>query len=130
MPETKKKMTTAADVMTATLVTVSEKDTLDNAAATFEEQSISGAPVVDDAGNLIGVLSRSDVTRAVAYGAKGLSVKQAMTPAAFTVTEDTTVPDMARMMVDEHLHRLVVVRGSEAVGIVSALDLVALLGGR
>jgi CBS domain-containing protein len=50
-----------------------------------------------------------------------------MTPAVWTVSEDATVPEVASLMLKEHLHRLVVVRQDEPVGIISTSDLLGLL---
>lgn len=52
-----------------------------------------------------------------------LTVREVMTPAIFTVGEDDPVTDVARTLVDGHIHRVLVVRGNEVVGIISSLDL-------
>ncbi|MGD0056720.1 MAG: CBS domain-containing protein [Methanomassiliicoccales archaeon] len=49
------------DVMTTTVVTVEDSSTLHDATITFAVNGISGAPVVDDRGNLEGVLSETDI---------------------------------------------------------------------
>jgi CBS domain-containing protein len=54
-------------------------------------------------------------------------VEDIMTPAVWTVSEDATVPEVASLMLKEHLHRLVVVRQDEPVGIISTSDLLGLL---
>jgi CBS domain-containing protein len=53
----------AADVMTHEVVTLSPEMTVEAAAERFVQRGISGAPVVDDRGRLIGVLSESDILR-------------------------------------------------------------------
>jgi CBS domain-containing protein len=52
-----------------------------------------------------------------------LTVRDVMTPAAFTVEEDDPISDVARTLVDGHIHRVLVTRGHEVVGIISSLDL-------
>lgn len=52
-----------------------------------------------------------------------LTVRDVMTPAAFTVEEDDPISDVARTLVDAHIHRVLVTRGHEVVGIISSLDL-------
>lgn len=52
--------TTAAEIMTRDVVTLKPADTLADAAKTFLREQISGAPVVDDSGRCVGVLSASD----------------------------------------------------------------------
>jgi CBS domain-containing protein len=56
---------TAHDVMTEKLVVLSETDTIAYAAMLFKEQRISGAPVVNEAGKAVGVLSVSDILPSV-----------------------------------------------------------------
>lgn len=55
--------TNAADVMRKDVVTLAPDDTIERALELFEEQRIGGAPVVDGLGNLVGVITLSDVTR-------------------------------------------------------------------
>jgi predicted transcriptional regulator len=72
------------------------------------------------------------------------AVKELMTPDVMTVADDMTtdalvirqvpvtasVAEAARLMVDEHIHRLVVTQGKEPVGIISSLDLLKVIAGR
>ncbi|MBL8858325.1 MAG: CBS domain-containing protein [Planctomycetes bacterium] len=51
------------DVMRSEVSTLSSSDTVESALATFEDQRIGGAPVVDATGKLVGVLTLTDVTR-------------------------------------------------------------------
>lgn len=52
-----------------------------------------------------------------------LAVRDVMTPALFTVAEDDPIADVARTLVDGHIHRVLVTRDSELLGIISSLDL-------
>ncbi len=54
---------TARDIMNADVITVAEDMTVQELAALFTEKMISGTPVVDDAGKLVGVVSLSDIVR-------------------------------------------------------------------
>jgi len=56
-----------------------------------------------------------------------VTVGDVMQPSVVSVTEDTSVPEMARVMRANQIHRLIVVRGESMVGIISALDLIGLL---
>ncbi len=119
------KALTARDVMSPTVLTVRDDLTLQQAADMLAENEISGAPVEDDEGSLLGVVSVTDVNRNTA--APELLVRQIMTPIADTVTEETPVPDVARLMVANHYHRVVVTRSERPVGIVSSIDLLKLI---
>lgn len=52
------------DIMNKDVVTVSEKDTLQDVSKLFFERSISGAPVLDSEGNVVGMVSESDIVKA------------------------------------------------------------------
>ncbi len=119
------KTLTARDVMSEGVVTVRDDLTLRQVADLLAENEISGAPVEDDEGSLLGVVSVTDVNRSAAE--PGLPVRRIMTPIADTVTEETPVPEIARMMVAHHYHRMVVTRRERPVGIVSSMDLLKLI---
>ncbi len=57
----------------------------------------------------------------------GLTVADIMTPSVYSVSEDATVSEVASHMLSAHLHRLLVTRGDEVVGIISTSDLLGLL---
>ena len=121
---------TAKDVMSETVLTVRDDLTLRQAAEMLAENEISGAPVLDDEGSLLGVVSVSDVARSLGDpGAQRpeLEVRQIMTPGADTVSEDASVPDIARIMTANKYHRMVVTRREKPVGIVSSMDLLRLI---
>ncbi|NYT12000.1 MAG: CBS domain-containing protein [Methanomassiliicoccales archaeon] len=53
------------DIMTREVVTVAEKDTLQEVSKVFFERSISGAPVLDSTGEVVGMVSESDIVKSV-----------------------------------------------------------------
>lgn len=61
-------MKTAKDVMTAKMITVPPTMDLQELAALLEKKKISGCPVVDESGVVVGVVSKTDLTRARAQG--------------------------------------------------------------
>lgn len=145
----------ARDVMTTEVVKVPGDLTVAELADVFMENEISGAPVVDEDGALVGVVSVFDVARQSSeesgvvsdqgnpeFYVRGweeqysveefrklrvqeghLTVRDVMTPATFTVEEDDPIAHVARTLVDGHIHRVLVTRGHEVVGIISSLDL-------
>ncbi len=123
---------TAKDVMSKTVLTVRDDLTVRQVAEVLDENEISGAPVLDDEGSLLGVVSLRDVARSLDDpadngGKPELSVRQIMTPIADTVTEETPVAEIARTMVANKYHRMVVTRQEKPVGIVSSMDLLRLI---
>lgn len=151
MIEVKEKLSSlkVAHTMVPNLITVSAHSTMSEAADILCEYGISGAPVVDERSQCVGVISASDFVHSKAeeldanftYGvsiAHRLSrpagavsrdlVRQHMTPVVKTVVEDSPLIEAARTMCREHVHRLIVVdRQGSPVGIVTSLNLVATL---
>ncbi len=140
---------TARDLMNPTLLTVDPGLTVEGLAAFLVDNQISGAPVVGD-GRLLGVVSLFDVADSTSTAMDawmpgyqrgphgggvppielreaGLLVEDIMTSEVVTVDEDASVTEVAQLMVDRHLHRLLVLRGSELVGLISTSDLLGLL---
>ncbi len=141
---------TAADLMTTPVRTLPQTTTLREAACLLSGASISGAPVVNDQGHCVGVLSSSDfVTWAEMGGEAGeegttirfvapwgemISIEETpdheirhyMTAPPVTVSPRTAIGDLAQRMVDAHIHRVVVVVDHDGPrGIVSSTDILA-----
>lgn len=149
----------ACDVMQTSVSSVQPDTPLSQVARFFVAEAIHGAPVVDEEERLVGVVSVTDLLRAVEEvhesGASSaiyfrdvleysgpdwssapedfqdrleqLTVADVMQPSLVTVDEDTTVPEIAKRMRANRIHRVLVVRGEALVGLISALDLVGLL---
>ncbi len=147
----------ARDIMNPDVISVPTTMDLRDLGKLFLEKGITGAPVVDDEGNLAGVISQTDLiyynlTRgdelivdssfyhsARVQGAhvpRGYQledtntgcVADVMTPVVHAVREDTSVESVARMMTRKHIHRVIVQRGRKVTGIISALDVLRLQG--
>jgi CBS domain-containing protein len=62
--------------------------------------------------------------------AEGLRVSDIMNPKIYSVREDATVSEIATLMLDGHIHRLLVTREDRAVGVITTSDLLGLLVGK
>ena len=148
------------DLMNPDIMTVADDMTTNELARYLIEREISGAPVVDSEGHLIGVVSMTDIGRNVAepsddepsrgssfYGdiaadltledlgqryveERVVTVRDVMTPVVHNVPVTASVAEAARIMVDQHIHRLIVTRGKEPVGIITSLDLLKVVAGQ
>lgn len=126
------------DVMTPEPVLLRDDDSLPRAARTLEEYEISGAPVVDCDGALVGVLSESDLVAARASEQlwarwPGLRVQDLMHAPVITADARMTVQEAATVMRTARIHRLVVVAEDQRtpIGMISTSDLVrAMVGER
>ena len=138
------------DVMTHKVVTVAVNNTMLEAADVFFEHQITGAPVIDELGHCVGVLSATDFVHSKAEELDGHErlghflcsrhpsglysidevrhdlVRSHMSPAVQTMKQSTSLLTAARCMCEEHVHRLIVIDINGApVGILTSLDLVA-----
>jgi CBS domain-containing protein len=107
--------------MTTELVTLRPEMTLNEAAQVLLHLRIHGAPVVDAAGVLVGSLSLTD-----AVGMSGVTVADVMNRHPVTATEDTPAREVAGIMLEKMVQRVVIVRAQAPVGLVSASDIVKL----
>jgi CBS domain-containing protein len=150
---------TAGEIMTRDVVCVREDTDLRDLAKLFLEKGITGAPVVNDAGDLQGVISQTDLLyyhlsrddelkmeshfyHALRieghYLPKGFQIKdvntglvsEVMTPVVHAVTERTSLASLARLMARRRIHRVIVRKGQRVAGIVSALDVLRAISKR
>ena len=112
----------AKDIMTKEIITVGPTTSVKKLAMTLVKNQISGAPVVDKNGKIIGVVSEADIV-----GKKGKDVKAIMSKKVISVTEDAPVEAVARLMITHKITRLPVMRDDEVIGIVSRADIVNLI---
>jgi CBS domain-containing protein len=108
---------TAKDVMTTSVVSVSPGDSVDEAARLLTFHDISGLPVCDGR-RVVGVISEADL-----IGKSGATVGDVMTAPAITVSESTTLQDVAHQLTSQRIRRVPVVDGEgQLAGIVSRHD--------
>jgi CBS domain-containing protein len=114
---------TAAELMTPNPLSVSRTATVAEAAAFLTRRGISAAPVIDEAGRPLGVVSRSDILARSPAAATCLAVHTAMTPAVFSVRPNTPSAEVVETMMGLGVRRLFVVDGGGVlVGVISAID--------
>jgi CBS domain-containing protein len=109
----------ARDIMTRDIITVGPATTVKNLAKILIRNQISGAPVADKKGKILGIVSEADI-----IAKKGKQVKDIMSRRVIEVTEETPVEEIASLMTTHKVKRLPVMRGEKLVGIVSRADIV------
>ena len=118
------------DVMTPNPISIVDTASLAEAVAILDSRKITGLPVVDETGNLVGVLSQTDLVRAQANQQlvrnwPGLAVAEIMTKPALTIAATASLDQAARVMEERRVHRLVVTdETANPIGIISTSDLV------
>lgn len=134
----------AKEIMHRGVVTVMPLATITELANILSKHKISGVPVVDNKGNLLGVVSQSDIVRKGKHRPEDIpdyymdvlpllgsatrrleeeTVFKLMTPAVLSADEDTPIEDLARQMLARHIHRIPITKDKRLTGIVSTIDL-------
>jgi CBS domain-containing protein len=122
-----------AELMRNEVKSVLESQAVGDALTILVDNHISGLPVVNSHGSLIGVVTAADVLEALAECADGVAretllnetlVSDLMTPRPQTITPDATVKDAAQQMLYLEVHRLFVEQNGKLVGVISTTDLV------
>jgi len=147
-------MLTAKNIMTRDLITVSPDTEIAHAAKLLLEKGINGIPVVDKKGELVGIICQSDLIAqqkrlpipsiftlldgfipltSMKHFEKAVqkiaatTVADAMTPKPVTVRTETSIEELASLMVDKNFHTLPVVDEGKLVGVVGKEDVLRTL---
>ena len=126
----------AKEIITKKVITVKKYYTIRKMINIFQENMITGAPVVDEDDSLIGIVSIKDVISAVSDLIKvHVSIEEIdrkrgkfnwvegiMTGDVITVDEDTEVLAVFNLMVEKHIHRVPVMKDGKMTGIISTSD--------
>ncbi len=139
------------DVMTTTVVTVSPDTPILEIASLMVDRQVSGLPVVDDDGHVVGMISEGDLIRRQELGTDvrprgwlsfftsqeaqarefvkthGINASEVMTTPVHSVEADAEIAGIARMMEKHRIKRLPVTRDGKLVGIVTRADLLRTL---
>mgnify|MGYP001441901700 CR=1 FL=1 len=121
--------------MTRNPITITPDVTVPEAQAIMRREKIQRLPVVDNKGQLVGIVTSLDLIHAspspatsldiyeMHYLLSKLHVEKVMTKNVITVTEDLPIEEAARIMVDNKISGLPVMRGDILVGIITETDL-------
>lgn len=109
----------AREIMSKDVVAVAPEMLVTEAADLLLRYRIHGAPVVDEADQMVGMVSFMDLA-----ARRGKTVRDVMAPDPVWASEDTPVDEVAAMMLDQMVRRVPIVRGGRVVGVVSASDII------
>lgn len=130
----------ASDIMTFGVATVPAGASLGDAARTLLNHRIRSLPVVDPDGKLVGILSESDLVRALASDQEwissldaerpghpsvlaGKSVSDFMSPVVMTIEGETPAGEAIQIIAERKLHHLPLVEGARPRGMISPTDI-------
>ncbi|MGC9502733.1 CBS domain-containing protein [Baaleninema sp.] len=113
---------TARDIMSSPVRTIRPQTTIGEAHRILLRYGHSGLSVVNEADNLVGVISRRDLDIALHHGFNHAPVKGYMSTRLKTIEPDTLLPDIESLMVTYDIGRLPVLEDGALVGIVTRTD--------
>ncbi len=141
----------AKDIMRKKVITIERFQTAQELAQLLQDRCITGVPVVDDDGTVLGVVSQTDLVRTRREASSGVPtyhieadmpttavgmhleementrVESIMTPGAIAFDENTPIETLARAMTKLHIHRILITRADKLCGIVSSMDMIKAL---
>jgi CBS domain-containing protein len=109
------------------VITVAPRDTIASLVSVLSVNQIGAAPVVNEEGSLVGIISERDVIRGMAQHGElvtGLSVEQLMTSEVKTCSPEDAIVELMEVMTLQRIRHLPVVRNTALEGIVSIGDVV------
>lgn len=118
------------DHMTTNLVTFRPSDTIDHVLDLLTKRKISGAPVVDSDGNLVGIISEVDCLKEIIKGKYSNTptfpgkVEEHMTKNVMTLSPDLSLFDAAQKFLDNKIRRFPVMKDGRLVGQISLSDII------
>ena len=112
----------ASDIMTRKVATIHPEASVQEAAQLLDQKRISGAPVVDPDGKIIGIITEADIISKV--DREGLRVADIMSHNVIAVDQETPVGEIAALLTERKIKRVPVVENGKLVGIVSRADIV------
>jgi len=150
-------MLTAKDIMTTKVITVQKDTSVNELAEIFWKYKISGAPVLDDDGNVVSVVTESDLidqakkvhiptmisildsviflesskkTEKEIKKMAGNMVQDICSMELVAVSDDTGLDEIATIMSEKKVHTLPVMKDGELVGIIGKSDIISSIAGR
>ncbi len=131
----------AKDIMATPVIAARHDTNLHDAEELLKKNRITGMPVLNEKDEIIGILSEkhllsiydirseediTDLSFRLPYEYKTW-VEEIMTKEVIAVDEDTAIEDICRLMLENHIHRVPVLRDKKVVGMISSLSLVGYL---
>lgn len=146
----------AYEIMTPSIKAVPQSWTMERLARFLNDNEITGSPVTDEHGDIVGIATLKDITefrwnanrndndarltpeeerearrlRMAIFEEMGkvpVEVRDIMTPSVLSVDEQTPVRDIADIMMREHLHRIFVTKDDKITGIITTYDMLKLI---
>ncbi|MBN1794337.1 MAG: CBS domain-containing protein [Candidatus Omnitrophica bacterium] len=134
------------EIMTTNVITISPEASLKEVGRVLKEKKVSGLPVTNTAGTVVGIITLTDLWRVLhrIYSWKGFEktefgaqfndmleqektnskVKDIMTKTVISLSEDDSIDDAMRMMFENQIHTIPVTKDGRLIGIVGKRDII------
>lgn len=109
----------ARELMTPNVVSVEQDSTIEDTARLLARHHISGLPVVNSIGALVGLVTEHDL-----IAKQGRTVGDIMSRSVISVSPDTEIEQVAHLLTDQRIRRVPVIDGEKLVGILSRSDFI------
>lgn len=119
---------TAKDIMNYPVKTVAENMTVKEVSSIMFRYGHTGMPVIRDK-EIVGIISRTDIDKAMQHGLMHAPVKGFMTRKVKTINPDTSLSEINNLLVRFNIGRLPVIDDNKIIGIVTRTDLLRMLHG-
>lgn len=116
------------EIMIPDVQAIHRDEAIRDAERVFITKNISGAPIMDDLGSLVGFVSKTDIIRFDSTGEDPTYTRlyEIANPKVVTIGASERIDEAAQKMLQEQVHHLVVMEGESVVGVLSAFDFVRL----
>jgi len=118
---------TAQEIMTAPVKTVTEHLSIMEAKDLLNQYSINTIPVTGNTGELIGLITRQTIDKAIGHGMAAVPVRELMVSDLLTVTPETSIDKVRELMIESNQRFLPVMRADTLVGVITKTDLLRVL---
>jgi CBS domain-containing protein len=115
-------------MMTSNIRTVERDKRVSAVAGILDGENIGAMPIVDEAGSIVGIVTTSDIVHFDSVGGDPTEarVHEIASPRPIELEVSSSLADAARLMLERHVHHLIVVEDEAMVGILTSMDFVAL----
>ena len=120
---------TVRDAMTSNVIALSETDSVLAGLKVLVKEELSGAPVVNDDRQVIGMVTEFDLLLAIDYVGDDFSISRVMHKDIVSTTPGADLEDARRMILSHNYRRLPVVENGKLIGILSRRDILRILFG-
>jgi signal-transduction protein with cAMP-binding, CBS, and nucleotidyltransferase domain len=115
----------ARDILTHEVISIVPTASIQDAARLLSDYNISGAPVINAQGQMVGIVTEHDL-----ISKEGKTVSDIMTARVISVGDQTPVDEIAQILTSNRIKRVPVLRGGRVVGIVSRANIVRMMASR